>query len=77
MSEIKNMEVEFIDDDHIYISGKQWVSLNRFLKAKNDLMKETYLVNNKNERLAKENEALKLLLKNQLNNETKCNEEQL
>ena len=32
--------VEFSDDDHVWINGKQFISLKRFLELKNDMIKE-------------------------------------
>ena len=68
MSEEKNIKVNFADEDHIWIDGNQFISLNRFLNVKKDSSKELRLLNEKNIELTKENEAMKVLLKNQLNN---------
>lgn len=67
MREVKNMNVEIADEDHIFVNNKQFVSLKRFGEAKKDMIEEVKLLNDKNEELAKENEALKILLKKQLN----------
>lgn len=66
MREVKNMRVEIIDDDHIYVNNKQYISLRRFGEAKEDVANEVKLLVDKNKELAEENEALKILLKNQL-----------
>ena len=66
MSKAKNMRVEIIDDDHVFIDNKQFVSLGRFADAKKDMAKEVKILVDKNYELAEENEALKILLKKQL-----------
>lgn len=66
MSEVKNMKVEVKDEDHVFFNNKQFVSLKRFADAKKDMAEEVKLLTNKNKELAEENEALKILLKNQL-----------
>lgn len=66
MSEIKNTKVEFVDEDHIWVNNRQFISLKRFGEAKIDAVNEIKLLNDKNKELAEENEALKVLLKNQL-----------
>lgn len=68
MSEVKNMRVEIVDEDHIWANNKQFVSLKRFADAKKDVANEMKLLANKNKELVEENAALKILLKNQLNN---------
>lgn len=67
MREVKNMKVEIVDEHHIFVNNKQFVSLKRFGEAKKAIAEEIKLLADKNEELAKENEALKILLKNQLN----------
>ena len=70
MSEVKNMKVEIIDDDHIHVNNRQFISFKRFCEARNEVAKEVAkemeITAAKNKYLAEENEALKLLLKNQL-----------
>lgn len=66
MREVKNMKVEFIDDEHIFVNNRQFVSLKRFYEARKEVQEEVKLLTDKNEELAKENEALKTLLKKQL-----------
>lgn len=66
MRETKNMKVEFIDDEHIFVNNRQFVSLKRFYEARKEVQEEVKLLTDKNEELAKENEALKTLLKKQL-----------
>lgn len=67
MSEVKNMKVQVVDDDHIWVNNRQFISLSRFLESKKEMAEETKLITDKNAELAEENEALKILLKNQLN----------
>lgn len=67
MREVKNMKVEIVDEDHIFVNNKQFVSLKRFSDAKKDMANEVKLLNDKNKELAEENEALEILLKNRLN----------
>lgn len=70
MSEVKNMKVEIIDDDHIHVNNRQFISFKRFCEARNEVAKEVAkemeITATKNKDLAEENAALKLLLKNQL-----------
>jgi hypothetical protein len=66
MSEVKNMKVEIIDDDHIWVNNRQFVSLKRFGDARKEVAREMKLLEEKYEKIVKENEALKVLLKNQL-----------
>lgn len=67
MKEVKNMKVEIVDEHHIFVNNKQFISLKRFGEEKEAIAKEIKLVVDKNEELAEENEALKILLKKQLN----------
>ena len=67
MNKVKNMKIEIIDEDHIYVNNRQFISINRFSASKNDAAKELNFSANKNKELAEENKALRMLLKNQLN----------
>ena len=62
-------KVRFVDDDHVYVDGVQYISLNRLAELKQDMAKELKMVLNENKTLREENEAFKVLLKNQLNEE--------
>jgi hypothetical protein len=64
MSEVKNMNVKIVDEDHIWVNGKQYVSLKRFGEARKEVAEEIKLAADNNKELAEENEALKVLLKN-------------
>ena len=66
MIEVKNMKVEIIDDDHIFVNNRQFVSLSRFVDAKMDMAKEVNALLNKHRELIKENESLKMLLKSHI-----------
>lgn len=68
MREVKNMKVEIMDEDHIFVDNKQFVSLKRLGNAIREISEDMNIVVDKNKELAEENEALKILLKNQLNN---------
>lgn len=67
MREVKNMKVEIVDEHHIFVNNKQFVSLKRFGEAKKAIAEEIKLLVDKNKELSEENEALKILLKKQLN----------
>lgn len=63
----KNPKVEIIDDDHVFVDNRQFVSLKRFSEVKMDSAKEIKLLMDKTKCLAKENDALRTLLWNQYN----------
>ena len=71
MREAKNMKVEIVDEHHIFVDNKQFVSLKRVGEIKKATTEEMKLLTDKNEELAKENEALKTLLKKQLDDDKK------
>ena len=58
---IKDMKVEFTDDDHVRIGGRQFISLERFryLSNKETLEMQNYM--KKVEQLTKENQAMRIL----------------
>lgn len=64
--DVRTEKVEYIDSEHIYVNGIQWVSLNRFLKLKKEVTnqgcEETRLLQAKVTQLEKENQALATLL---------------
>ena len=70
MNEVKNMKVEFVDDKHIFVDNKQFVSLKYLAESRANAEQyhsnEIKVLSCKIEELTKENEALKLLLKNEL-----------
>lgn len=60
--------IRFDDNrNHVWIDGKQYISLNRFLDIQRDLNTETELLRKQVDQLIKENQAYKILLKEQLN----------
>lgn len=66
MSEKRMTEINIIDDDHIYIEGRQFISLRRFLENKSELAEEYKLIVDDNTRLVEENNHLRALLKEAL-----------
>ena len=66
MSKVKNMNVVITDEDHVYINNIPFISLKRFCEARNEVAEEMKIAADKNKELAKENEALRVLLKKQL-----------
>ena len=67
MGKIKTMKVEFMDEDHVFIDNKQFISLKRFSEAGMERDKKLMFIVDKNNELAEENKALKVLLKDKLN----------
>lgn len=65
MSKVKNMNVVITDENHVYINNIPFISLKRFCEAIKEVTEEMKIAANKNKELAEENEALKILLKNQ------------
>ena len=66
MSKVKNMNVVITDEDHVYINNRPFISLKRLVEARKEVEEDLKLADNKNKELVEENEALKVLLKNQL-----------
>lgn len=66
MIEEKFMEdknkIMFTDDHHVWINGKQFISLDRFLIVQTELNTEIKLLINEITRLKEENDAFRLLL---------------
>lgn len=54
-----NKEVLFADNDHVWVDNRQYVSLERFLKVKNNILTETKLLNEKVRQLTEEIESYK------------------
>ena len=67
MIEEKIMEdknkIMFTDDHHVWINGKQFISLDRFLIVQTELNTEIKLLMNEITRLKEENDSFRLLLK--------------
>lgn len=66
MSETKTMQVEIFNEDHIWVGGHQYVSLKRFAEARKDAAEEMQMLIDRNNELMEENESLKVLLKQRL-----------
>ena len=62
MSKVKNMNVVITDEDHVYINNRPFISLKRFVEARKEIEEDLKIANKE---LVEENEALKVLLKNQ------------
>lgn len=58
--------IKIADKDHVYIGGDQYVSFNRMCEIRADLNKEARMLNKQIKELIEENNALKVLLKEQL-----------
>lgn len=63
------IEVTYTDEDHIWIGGDQFISLNLFMELKHDMIKELNDHIQRVKELTDESNALKVLLKNHLNDE--------
>ena len=66
MSKVKNMNVVITDEDHVYINDRPFISLKRFVEAREEVAENLKVADDKNKELVEENEALKVLLKKQL-----------
>lgn len=62
MSNKVTAEVEYIDDDHVFVNGSQFISLRRFNKMKREMNIEETILNDKNNQLIEENKAYRTLL---------------
>lgn len=62
MSKVKNMNVVITDEDHVYINNRPFISLKRFVEARKEVEEDLKIANKE---IVEENEALKVLLKNQ------------
>lgn len=58
---IKDEKVEFTDPDHVWIGGRQFISLERFMYLQKKDMIELQNYMDKIEQLTKENEAMRIL----------------
>lgn len=63
MSEHK---VEFLSESVVFVNGRQYVSLRRFMENRSEIANEQKLIAEQNEKLLAENEHLKALLKESL-----------
>lgn len=62
MSKVKNMNVIITDEDHVYINNRPFISLKRFVEAREEFVKEMDIIIDKNKELVEENEALRATL---------------
>ena len=62
MIEDKN-KIMFADDQHVWINGKPFISLDRFVIVRNELNTEIRLLMDENKRLKEENDAFRVLFK--------------
>ena len=67
MREVKNMKVEIANEDCIFVNNKQFISLKKIGDARRAIAEDMKFADEKIKELAEENEALKVLLKNQPN----------
>ena len=60
---------DYVDFDHVFIDGRQFISVERFIAVKSDQNKELTILNDEVRRLQKENDAYRTLLHNMLDEE--------
>ena len=59
-------KIDFLDNDHVWIDGKQYISLKRFFENRSEIALEYITILEEADRLSKENKHLKELLKDKL-----------
>ena len=59
-------KVEFLNENVVFVDDRQYVSLRRFMENRSEIANEQRLIAEQNEKLLKENEHLKALLKESL-----------
>ena len=59
-------KVKFSDEHHVWVDGKQYISLSRFFANRLEIATEQKTIAEENERLLEENKHLKALLKESL-----------
>lgn len=60
---------DYVDVDHIFIDGRQFISVERFTAVKSDQFKELTILNDEVRRLQNENDAYRTLLHKMLDEE--------
>lgn len=55
----KELVVDFTDERHVWIEGKQFIRLDRFLELKNDRLNEMEILVDEVDRLNKDNNTLR------------------
>ena len=66
----KFIQAKVVDEDHVYVNGKQFVSLNRFNELRFETCREMNIYTDELLKLTEENNALRVLLRNKLNQES-------
>ena len=56
-------KVKFLNENVVFVDDRQYVSLRRFMENRSEIANEQRLIAEQNEKLLKENEHLKALLK--------------
>lgn len=59
----KTITIEIVDENHIWVEGHQFISLNRFCENRKEVADEMLLLNNKVKELTEKVEAIKVLVK--------------
>ena len=60
---------DYVDVDHAFIDGRQFISIERFIAVKSDQYKELTILNDEVRRLKNENDAYRTLLHKMLDEE--------
>lgn len=60
---------EYVDVDHVFVDGRQFISLERFISVKSEQYEELTILNDEVRRLQKENDAYRTLLHKMLDEE--------
>ena len=61
-------KITYSDPDHLWVDGNQFISLKRFTEVRKDSAKELNLLQKEVKKLTEENKALRVLLKDVLDN---------
>lgn len=67
----KKFDIKVSDENHIWINGTQYISLNRVSEIRLEMVEELKILKIEAQRLYDENEAFKVLLREQLEREKK------
>ena len=69
MEQEEHKITNYVDVDHVFIDGRQFISLECFLTVKSEHNKELYILNDEVRRLQKENDDYRTLLIRRLQTE--------
>lgn len=58
--------IEFMDENHVMLDGRQFISLERFFENRSEIAIEHQILIKENKQLVEENKNLKALLKSNL-----------